>query len=129
MPDLTNRTTSPPNRAALPDGWVDRLFVRLHAMYGRAWLDMWADAPIPTVKALWAESLGRCTAEQIRLALDSIEKSGKAFPPTLPEFAHLCEQYRPKAKPSLYLAAPRHDPPDGAIRTLRQVLEQSGRKA
>lgn len=123
MPDLTNRTTSPPNRAALPDGWVDRLFVRLHAMYGRAWLDMWADAPIPTVKTLWAESLGRCTAEQIRLALDAIEKSGKAFPPTLPEFVAACEQFRPKGPPSLYLAAPRHHAPENVFASLRNQIE------
>ncbi len=123
MTNLTNRPTSPPNRAALPDGWVDRLFVRLHAMYGKAWLDMWADAPIPTVKALWAESLGRCTAEQIRLALLEIEKGGKAFPPTLPEFVAVCEQFRPKGPPSLYLAAPRTEAPANVFANLRQQLE------
>lgn len=126
---MSNPPTSPAKPAASPDTVVDRLFARLHAMYGKAWLDLWADAPMPHVKAVWADTLRNVSPEQMRLALNQLATGGKAFPPTLPEFAHLCEQYRPKAKPSLYLAAPRHDPPDGAIRTLRQVLEQSGRKA
>lgn len=126
---MSNPPTSPAKPAASPDTVVDRLFARLHAMYGRAWLDLWADAPMVHVKGVWADTLRNVSPEQMRLALDELAKAGKPFPPTLPEFAHLCEQYRPKAKPSLYLAAPRHDPPDGAIRTLRQVLEQSGRKA
>lgn len=86
----------PANPSELPDGWIDRLFLRLHTMYGKAWLDLWADAPIPAVKAQWTASLERFGGEAIRQALAELEKRGKTFPPTLPELAGLCEQFRPQ---------------------------------
>lgn len=126
---MSNLPTSPAKQAASLDTVVDRLFMRLHAMYGKAWLDLWADAPVAHVKAVWADTLRNVSPEQMRLAIDELAKNGKPFPPTLPEFANLCEQYRPKSKPSLYLASPRHDAPEGVIRSLRQILDQAGGKA
>jgi len=125
---MPNLPTSRPKPAASPDTVVDRLFARLYGMYGKAWLDMWADGDVASVKAVWSDTLRNVAPEQMRLALDELAKMGKPFPPTLPEFAHLCDQYRPKAKPSLYLAAPRHDAPDGAIQSLRQILQKAGHK-
>lgn len=102
MPNLpTNRPTSPQKPAGSLD--VDGLFLRLHTMYGRAWLDMWADAPIPLVKAQWSESLCRFSQGTIQMALAALEKAGRPFPPTLPEIVSLCDQFRPKHPPVLAL--------------------------
>jgi hypothetical protein len=109
----------------LPDGWIDRLFLRLHAMYGKAWLDLWAGLPAATVKAQWSASLSRCSSEQIRLALNALESSGKPFPPNLPEFYALCEEYRPRKAPTLYLAAPRTAPPENIFANLKRQLDEA----
>ena len=124
---MTNLTTSPPSPRASPDAVVDRLFAKLYAMYGKAWLDMWADGDVAAVKASWAESLRNTTVEQMRLALEQMEKTGAKFPPSLPEFRAVCEQYRVRAKPSLYLTAPRTEAPAETFRTLRKILEQAGK--
>lgn len=122
---MSNLPTSPQNRAALPDGWVDRLFLRLHAMYGKAWLDMWADAPIAVVKGQWSESLARFNAETIRLALAEIERDGKPFPPTLPEMVAMCEQFRPKSPPMLAIADGRRSRPVGGFESLKAILAKA----
>ncbi len=100
---MTSLTTLPPSRSASPESVVDRLFARLHATYGRAWLDMWADADVPRVKATWAESLRNVTVEEMRLALAELDKRGGSFPPNLPEFSALCRQFKPRGTASLYL--------------------------
>lgn len=125
MNDLTNRPTSRPNPSALPDGWIDRLFLRMHAVFGKAWLDMWAGIPVAVVKAQWSESLARCSGEQIRLAMSELERLGTRFPPNLAEFYALCEQFRPRKGPQLYIAAPRHEPPANVFANLKRQLEEA----
>lgn len=83
----TSHGTSPVARRALPDAWVDRLFARFSAMFGRTWASQWEGADMASVKAIWAEDLAGCTAEQIRAGIDALTG---AFPPSLPEFAQLC---------------------------------------
>lgn len=72
----------------LPDAWVDRLFARLHAMYGARWLDLWTHIPLPAVKAVWAEGLAGYSSDQIRAGLAAA--SAKGYPPSLPEFQGWC---------------------------------------
>lgn len=72
---------------ALPSGWIDRLFDRFAALYGKHWFEMWADVPMADVKDAWATELRGVSGQQIVAAL---EKVGK-FPPTLPEFVALCK--------------------------------------
>ena len=128
MSDLPS-TSSTPKQSASPDALIDRLFQKLHTMYGKAWLDLWIGVPIDAVKAEWARTLHGVEPETMRLALDSMATEGRAFPPNLPEFVALCRQFVRKGPHRLSLAAPRHDAPDGAIRSLRQILDQAGRKA
>ena len=76
-------------RNALPDAWIDRLFGRFASLYGKHWLDMWADVPMADVKDAWSTELAGMTGEQIGKALDHVGK----FPPTCPEFVALCRQF------------------------------------
>lgn len=119
---MANLTTLQPNRSAWPNSVIDRLFTRLHAMYGKAWLDLWADANIPNVKAVWAESLRNVSVEEMRLAIEAMEKKGSAFPPSLPEFKFLCGQFKADTKLNLYLTAPRTDAPADVFKNLRAAI-------
>lgn len=92
MPD--NLPTSQPIPSALPESWVDKLFARFAAMYGRHWFDQWADVPMPDVKAAWREDLARMSGDQIRKALEHCKAQCK-FPPTCPEFVALCKAFAP----------------------------------
>ena len=106
MDDLTGTNGSPAMPRNSPDGnatipireqstvnqlkLVEQLFVRLNAMYGRAFQAMWIDSPIAEVKALWAEKLGGFSVQQIGAALGSMDE--RPYPPNLPEFLALCRQ-------------------------------------
>ncbi len=95
MPDQpTSLPTSQANQNALPDAWIDRLFARFHAMYGKAWLDNWAGIALDDVKAIWAQDLARFDADTLRKALDHC-KAHNRFPPSCPEFVGLCLAMRP----------------------------------
>lgn len=122
-------TTSPPKQSASPDAVIDRLFMVMHTMYGRAWADLWQGVPLEAVKAEWARSLHGFDVNTVRLAIESMKTEGRAFPPNLPEFVALCRQFQRKGPHRLSLAAPRHDAPEGAILSLRQILDQAGTKA
>jgi hypothetical protein len=123
MPTDLEIATSPPSkdkRSAL----TDRLFERLAAMYGKAWFDTWADVPMADVKDAWASGLASFSPYRIKGALEACLQTCR-FPPSLPEFAILCQQAPPDpadvAKPAdlLRLAAPKkvYDPlPDAEKR-------------
>jgi hypothetical protein len=106
----------------LPDATIDRLFRRLAAMYGRAWLEMWVGVPLAEVRAEWGRSLSSVTVEQMRLAFDHLERKGVKFPPNLPEFKSLCDQFRRAGPHALALVDGRRDPPPGGFASLKSVL-------
>ena len=109
----------------LPDGWIERIFLRLHASYGRAWIDLWDGAPIDAVKAQWSDSLTGSTAEQIRLAFDALEREGRRCPPSLPEFAALVRGFRARGSPVLRVTDNRREPPSGGFQTIRDALKRA----
>lgn len=98
--DLTTQSTAP--RSGSPDV-VGRLFQKFAAMYGRHWLELWSGIPMDAIKAEWSRQLDHMPMTAIRLAVEHIEKNSK-FPPTLPEFRGLCEQFKPREAPRLALA-------------------------
>lgn len=127
MENPTTKTPNAPSTAkqrASPDSLIDLLFVRLATMYGRAWLDMWVGAPLDAVKVEWARSLQGFTPETIRLALESLKSEGRAFPPNLPEFVHLCRQFVRRGPHRLSLAAPRYEPPGDVFANLRRQIAE-----
>jgi len=77
----------------LPNAWVERIFARMASMYGERFSNMWKDIPKNELLSAWAEALGGFDEGQIRQALKDCE--GLPFPPTLPGFKTLCNQYQP----------------------------------
>lgn len=87
MSAATN-VTSLAKPTALPESWVEKLFSRLSAMYGRKFADLWSGCNLREVKAAWAEDLAVFSGEEIKRGLDACKT--RTFPPTLPEFVQLC---------------------------------------
>ena len=126
MDDMRNGLlTGRPNVS--PDAIIDRLFQKLHLMYGRAWLDLWVGAPLEEVKAEWGRALTGVEPEAMRLALDSMLTTGKEFPPKLPEFVSLCRQFRRVGAPHLTIADKRRPvAADGHFQSLRDIIRKAG---
>lgn len=80
--------TSQVQQHALPDEWVERIFVRMENFYLSLWKDRFGTIPRDRVKQAWAEELAGYTAIEIKRGLDTC-KTNK-FPPTLPEFLSYC---------------------------------------
>lgn len=72
----------------LPSAWIDRIFERLLAMYGRKFADMWGCVETGSLKATWAEALADLKPEEISRGLSACLT--REWPPTLPEFRGLC---------------------------------------
>lgn len=88
----------------LQNGWIERLFSRLAALYGSAFARQWEGTNLAEVKVVWAEKLGGFTASQIGSALKGCDD--RQYPPNLPEFIEMCRQAAKfEAKP-LALEAP-----------------------
>ena len=98
----------------IPIAWVDRLFLRLAALYGKHWLEMWTDVPIADVKDAWQEALRHKTAQSIGAALRHCALHNK-FPPTAPEFAALCRDLTERDRTPMLPEPRRHDIPAGLI--------------
>ena len=69
--------------------WIEKLFARFEAMYGKLFIDSWSCADAFSVKAEWADGLKYYTGLQIAWALDQCRTTSD-FPPTLPKFISLC---------------------------------------
>lgn len=75
---------------SLPRNVVDRLFDRLMATYGRAWLNLWEGLDSNAIKAVWSHELG-AYAERLKSIAWALEN----LPPRAPnvvEFKALCRQ-------------------------------------
>jgi hypothetical protein len=114
-------STELPN--ALPNAWIDRLFMRFSVLYGRHWAEMWAGIPIADVKAAWSSELAGVRAEQIAAALKGLG----TFPPTLPEFLALCRQSTTPTTHRLLL--PDRRPRDPIPQHIRDVMRQFRERA
>ena len=83
----------------LPSNAVDRLFARLHGIYGAKFLSQFSriengeDAGLKMAKKVWAEELGCFSGDKLELIKYGIENLGgefDKFPPTVFEFKKLC---------------------------------------
>lgn len=110
MNDLT-KPISQPSQNALPERWIDALFLKLATIYGKLWLDQWQGVPIDSVKTTWAEHLRHATGPQIKAALEYVAGNVK-YPPTLPEFASICRDFRQHDPGFVKLTGPRQPMPD-----------------
>lgn len=110
-------------------GWIEKLFGRFEAMYGRVFVDMWAAANIAAVKAEWADDLRYYTGAQIAWALDQCRATCD-LPPTLPKFLGLCRA-APRPEAVAALPPPNVEPEVAAARAaeVRQAAANAvGRK-
>jgi hypothetical protein len=115
--DLTPSTA----RQSVSPDVVDRLFQKFAVMYGKHWLDLWAGIPMDAIKAEWSMQLERMPMRAIQLTVQHIEVNNK-FPPTLPEFRSLCEQFKPRETPRLALADNRRAPMPQAFKDVLAKL-------
>lgn len=85
---------------SLPATWVERIFGHISALYGSKFLDMWRGQDVNAVKAIWSEKLGGFSDKPhaIKAALDALDE--KPFPPTLPEFLHMCRDAARRINPT-----------------------------
>jgi len=113
--------------SSLPERWVHSLWTELGANYGARWPRQFPVPPCPPgvdaakhaadhiagIQAVWAKRLGHLQSNPgaLRYALDHLPEN----PPTLPEFAALCNR-RPD-RPAPALDAPKADP-----KRVQQVL-------
>jgi hypothetical protein len=80
---------------ALPVEWIDRLFMRLAAMYGNKFTKMWDGIPRQDQINTWAEMLGDMDKNDLSIGLKNC--ISQPYPPTLPEFRLLCvPKYEPE---------------------------------
>lgn len=85
--NLTSVTLQPKS-SALPEPWIERLFMRFSAMYGAKFADAWRGCNIADVKAVWGEALGGYSREELSAGVAKCLQ--RDWPPTLPEFLKLC---------------------------------------
>ena len=81
------------------ESWVERIFVRMSAMYGRLFAEMWAGVDPAEVKATWIDDLAPFCGQQIAWAMEQCKS--RDLPPTLPMFRSLCQQAPRPAAPAL----------------------------
>lgn len=72
----------------LPIEWIDRLFMRLAAMYGNKFTKMWDGIPRQEQIETWAEMLADMDKNDLATGLKNC--ISQPYPPTLPEFRLLC---------------------------------------
>lgn len=70
--------------------WIERIFQRLNAIYGKEFSYKWENTDPEALKLEWADALGGFHAADIAAALQSCRAQPKA--PNLPEFASMCRQ-------------------------------------
>lgn len=106
--------------SSLPDRWIHTLWAEMRANYGARWDRTFPVPPVPpgadpaqhaadhiaSIQGVWAKRLGHLQSNPgaLRYALDHLPEN----PPTLPEFAALCNR-RPD-RPQQALEAPKADP-------------------
>lgn len=71
-----------------PISWVEKLFERMEALYGTKFLDMWRNTNADLVKALWADEMGKLSADELRRGYAAL--MSRDWPPSLPEFLKMC---------------------------------------
>lgn len=117
------RELSPERRVS----WIERIFARMSAMYGRLFAEMWAGTDLEEVRDVWVDDLSPFCGAQIAWAMEQCK--GRDLPPTLPMFRSLCQQApRPEA---VSLPAPQvpRDVAQARAQELRNAAEQIATRA
>lgn len=79
-----------------PAMWLRRLWERMVAMYGHAWVNVHGVTPHEGTGALsmsgdtWGRTLAGLTAQQIAAGIENCVAEGAEFPPSAPRFRAMC---------------------------------------
>jgi hypothetical protein len=74
---------------ALPDSWVEKIFMKLTVAYGRDFLSRWEGLDLDLVKADWAHELDGYVNHPNALAY-ALENLPADKPPTAKQFRAIC---------------------------------------
>lgn len=85
MSNVTTLSTFKP----APISWVESLFARMEAMYGAKFLDMWRGTDISLVKQMWADEMGKLSADDLKRGYAALMT--RDWPPSLPEYVKMCK--------------------------------------
>ena len=116
------RELSPEKR----ESWVERIFARMSAMYGRLFAEMWAGTDLQAVKTVWADDLAPFSGQQIAWAMEQCK--GRDLPPTLPMFRGFCQQAPRLEVPALPPPRVPREVAQERAQQLRKTAEQASRR-
>lgn len=74
---------------SVPIQWVEKLFSRMQACYGNRFLDMFANANMIEVKAVWGQQMYLLSNHELCRGVAALMT--REWPPSLPEFIKLCK--------------------------------------
>lgn len=110
----------------LQNGWIERLFSRLAALYGAAFGRQWEGTNLVDVKAVWADKLGGFTAAQIGAALTACDE--RPYPPNAAEFLILCRDIAKRERDARLAMLPAPEITPEAIAARARQLESIAAK-
>jgi hypothetical protein len=108
----------------LPIEWIDRIFQRLHAVWGDHYLRLFANPQdLEFERTRWQGGLHGVTAEEIKNVLSLCQTGKIKSPPNVIEFFHYCKGYKipPPQKPAPY-ATPKREVGEQYLKLLRDKL-------
>jgi hypothetical protein len=108
---------------SLPENWVDRIFRKLGATYGQAFLRQYDGVDLADVKANWAHELAvfQQAPDAIAYGLDHLPVDR---PPTVLQFRDCCRRPTEHATSTLKLPLPKPDP--ALARAVRAAWKPAG---
>ncbi|MBS7827017.1 hypothetical protein J7624_07640 [Wohlfahrtiimonas chitiniclastica] len=71
---------------------LEQIWEFMSQMYGELWINSFGE--VASENLAWKAGLSGLTAKQVMSGLEKVAKSGKTFPPTLPEFLAYCKDER-----------------------------------
>lgn len=86
---MSNVTSLTSTNKPVPIAWVESLFARMQAMYGNKFLDMWRGTDAEMVKQMWADEMGKLSAEDLKRGFNAL--ISRDWPPSLPEYVRMCK--------------------------------------
>lgn len=107
-----SKTTMPPDQALK---MITDLWGAMIALFGVRWSSQFGETPDATGQ--WRQTLSGISRQQVAEALNDIRNSGRAWPPTAPEFRAMC----------LSAGKEKHPPLEAAYSEINQLVK-SGRK-
>lgn len=124
---MPTHATSAAKQSASPDV-IDWLFAKLLTMFGRQWADMWTGINPDVVKSDWRHALTGIDPDAIRMAVESMNRDGRDFPPNQSQFVALARQFVRRGAHRLAITDNRRDPPPAGFASLHAILAKAAPK-